>query len=250
MNAIETHELTKAYDSFLFWQGAPVLDKLTIEVPEGKVFGYLGPNGAGKTTTLKLLLGLTRPTGGAALVLGQPLGSIDARRRIGYLPENPTYYGYMKASEFLNYYARIFHMPRKERKERIVELLDYVGLADHASSRLKTFSQGMKQRIGLAQAILNDPDLLLLDEPMTGLDPLGRKQFKELIRKSSSEDGKTVFFCSHVLADVEEICDAVAIIARGKLLVIDDLQNLLNKELKETLEEFFIRIVEESEGKR
>ncbi len=249
MYAVETYELTKAYNKFLFWQSQPAVDRLTMNVPTGKVFGFLGPNGAGKTTTLRMLLGLTNPTGGAARILGEDTTNTAIRSRVGYLAETPAYYAYLKAREFLDYYGRIFHMPRLERKKKIAELLDYVGLAEHASSKLKTFSRGMIQRVGLAQAMLNDPDLLLLDEPMTGLDPIGRRQFKDLIRRICQEDGKTVFFCSHVLADAEQICDMVGIISEGRLLVMDSIHKLPRAE-GETLEEFFIRIVSESKEKQ
>ncbi len=226
MNAIETYNLSKTYDSFFFWKGRPALDRLTMAVPEGKIFGFLGPNGAGKTTTLKLLLGLLHPSTGGGRLLGEEMGSSKSKERLGYLSEKPTYYDYLKASEFLNYYAKIFHIGRAERKRRIAELLDRVGLAEHHSSKLKTFSHGMLQRVGLAQAMLNDPDLLLLDEPIVGLDPLGRKQFKNIIKQASREQGKTIFFCSHILADVEEICDMVGILCRGHLLIMDEVHNL------------------------
>ncbi|MFC1672239.1 ABC transporter ATP-binding protein [Planctomycetota bacterium] len=202
------------------------MDRLTMAVPEGKIFGFLGPNGAGKTTTLKLLLGLLHPSGGGARILAEEMGSRKAKERLGYLSEKPTYYGYLKATEFLNYYAKIFGIGRAERKRRIEDLLDRVGLQEHHQSKLKTFSHGMLQRVGLAQAMLNDPDLLLLDEPIVGLDPLGRKQFKNIIKQASREEGKTVFFCSHILADVEEICDMVGILCRGHLLVMDEVHNL------------------------
>jgi len=219
VNAIETYNLSKTYDSFFFWKGRPALDRLTMAVPEGKIFGFLGPNGAGKTTTLKLLLGLLHPSAGGGRLLGEDMGSSKAKERLGYLSEKPTYYGYLKANEFLNYYAKIFHIGRAERKQRIGELLDRVGLAEHHQSKLKTFSHGMLQRVGLAQAMLNDPDLMLLD-------PLGRKQFKNIIKQASREQGKTVFFCSHILADVEEICDMVGILCKGHLLVMDEVHNL------------------------
>jgi ABC-2 type transport system ATP-binding protein len=226
VNAIETYNLSKTYDTFFFWKGRPALDRLTMAVPEGRIFGFLGPNGAGKTTTLKLLLGLLHPSAGGGRLLGEDMGSSKAKERLGYLSEKPTYYGYLKASEFLNYYAKIFHIRRGERKKRIDELLDRVGLVEHHSSKLKTFSHGMLQRVGLAQAMLNDPDLLLLDEPIVGLDPLGRKQFKNIIKRASREEGKTIFFCSHILADVEEICDMVGILCRGHLLIMDEVHNL------------------------
>ena len=237
MPAIETSNLTKVYNRLLPGKSLLALDGLTMEVPEGKVFGYLGHNGAGKTTTLKVLLGLTHPTEGSARILGKPLGGSGVHHRIGYLPESPRFYGYLDASEFLDYSAKFYRMSRGERQERVSEMLDYVGLAESASRKLKSFSRGMLQRVGLAQAMLHDPDLLLLDEPMSGLDPVGRKQVKDLIKRLCVEEGKTVLFCSHVLSEVEQVCDVVAILSDGRLVVQDSLDELLHlQEVVMTLE--------------
>jgi ABC-2 type transport system ATP-binding protein len=237
MAIIETVELSKVYGSLLPGRSHVALDRLTMLVPERGIFGFLGPNGAGKTTTLKLLLGLTSPSSGTGRVLGQELGEPEVRRKIGYLAENPGFYDYLRADEFLDYCGRFFRIGRRERRARVDELLDYVGLKGHGSEKLKSFSKGMLQRVGLAQALINDPELLLLDEPMGGLDPIGRKQFKDLIRKACREDGKTVFFCSHVLAEVEEVCDHVAILADGRLLTQDRIDKLqLLKEITLTVD--------------
>lgn len=226
MPVIETIDLTKEYGSLLPGRSHLAVDRLTMTVPEGEIFGFLGPNGAGKTTTLKLLLGLTEPSAGSGRVLGREIGEPEVRNRVGYLAENPGFYDYLRAEEFLDYCARFYRMSRRERRARVPELLEYVGLAEKGGQKLKSFSKGMLQRVGLAQALINDPDLLLLDEPMSGLDPIGRKQFKDLIRRACREDRKTVFFCSHVLAEVEEVCDRVAILADGRLLTQDRVDKL------------------------
>lgn len=225
--AIQTDKLTKVYGSIIPGREQLALDGLTLRVPPNDIFGFLGPNGAGKTTTLKLLLGLSEPTSGEGEVLGNPLGDPDIHKNIGYLAENPTFYDYLRAGEFLDYCGKFFRLGRRERRDRIEELLEYVGLENHKSEKLGSFSKGMLQRVGLAQALINDPELLLLDEPMGGLDPMGRKQFKDLIRRACEEEGKTVFFCSHVLAEVEQVCDRVAIVSEGRLLTQDTLDNLL-----------------------
>ncbi len=226
-HTIQTNELTKVYSSIIPGRQQVALDRLSMSVPSGEVFGFLGPNGAGKTTTLKLLLGLSEPTSGTGEILGKSIGDPAIREEIGYLAENPTFYDYLCADEFLKYCAKFFRLGRKERARRADRLLDYVGLSDNKSEKLSSFSKGMLQRVGLAQALINDPQLLLLDEPMSGLDPMGRKQFKDLIRHACQDEGKTVFFCSHVLAEVEEVCDRVAILSEGRLLTQDTLDNLL-----------------------
>lgn len=227
MAVIETSDLTKVYGSIVPGRNHIAVDRLTMEVPSGRIFGFLGPNGAGKTSTLKLFLGLSEPTSGEGTILGQPLGAPAVRQRIGYLAENPSFYEYLRATEFLDYCGKFFDIGRRERRRRVDQLLDYVGLAEQGSEKLKSFSKGMLQRVGLAQALINDPDLLLLDEPMSGLDPLGRKQFKDLIRRACRDDGKSVFFCSHVLAEVEEVCDQVAILSNGRLLTQGNIESLL-----------------------
>ena len=225
--ALTTFELTKDY-SVGFWRKRPyrALDCLTLEVREGEVFGFLGPNGAGKTTTLKLLMQLVFPTAGRAEMLGRPLGDLAAKRRIGYLPENPYFYDYLTAEELLMYFGALFGYDAAERRRRTSHLLDLVGIAAERRLQLRKFSKGMLQRVGIAQALLNDPDLVILDEPMSGLDPLGRRDVRALIL-SLRDRGCTVFFSSHVLSDAEALCSRVAILARGRLVASGDLNEML-----------------------
>ncbi len=189
---------------------------ISLDVERGEIFGFLGPNGAGKTTTIKMLMGLIHPSAGEGTVLGAPLGDKSARSHIGFLPEHPYFYEHLKPLEFLEFYGSLFSMTARERRRRSLELIDRVGL-NHAMGRpLRKFSKGMVQRIGLAQALINDPDLVVLDEPMSGLDPMGRKDVRDIIFELK-ERGKTVFFSSHILQDVEMICDRVSILVQGRL---------------------------------
>jgi ABC-2 type transport system ATP-binding protein len=218
MLAVETHELTKDYPVG-FWRRRAhrALDRLTLDVEPGEVFGFLGPNGAGKTTTLKLLMGLVFPTAGEARLLGRPLGDVSARRRIGYLPENPYLYDYLTAEELLGYFAGLFGYGPAARRSRTARLLDDLGVGAERRLPLRKFSKGMLQRVGIAQALINDPELVIFDEPMSGLDPLGRRDVRALIL-SLRDRGCTVFFSSHVLADAEALCSRVAILAGGRLV--------------------------------
>jgi ABC-2 type transport system ATP-binding protein len=218
VNAIEAQELTKDYQEG-FWRKRHrrALDHLSLAVEQGEVFGFLGPNGAGKTTTLKLLLQLIYPTSGRAFILDRPAGDVAARRRIGYLPENPYFYDYLTAEELLTYFAALFGYGPGERRRRVSRVLDRLGIADTRALPLRKFSKGMLQRLGLAQAILNDPEVLFLDEPMSGLDPLGRRDVRQLIL-DMRDRGVTVFFSSHILADAEALCTRVGILARGRLV--------------------------------
>ncbi len=202
----------------------------TLIVHEGETFGLLGPNGAGKTTLLKTLLGIVRPTSGRALILGQPIGDRSVRQRIGYLPENAYYYDYLTGWEFLQLIASIFEIPASVQKKRIPELLDLVGLDRKTAQKkqLRQYSKGMMQRIGIAQALINDPELVFLDEPMSGLDPIGRYQVREIIQ-SLKQQGKTIFFNSHILSDVEQICDRIALLAQGELLCVGSLEQILGR---------------------
>jgi ABC-2 type transport system ATP-binding protein len=215
--AIRTRELTK---DFLvgFWRPRPyrALDRLSIEVGSGEVFGFLGPNGAGKTTTLKLLMQLVFPTSGEAEILGRPAGDVAVRRRIGYLPENPYFYDHLTAEELLDYYGRLFGMTAAERRTRIGGTLDRLGIGAERRLQLRKFSKGMLQRVGLAQALLNDPEVIFLDEPMSGLDPLGRRDVRALMLELR-DAGRTIFFSSHILSDAEALCSQVAIVAKGRL---------------------------------
>jgi ABC-2 type transport system ATP-binding protein len=225
--AIETIELTKDY-AVGFWRKRPrrALDRLSLQVEAGEVFGFLGPNGAGKTTTLKLLLQLVFPTSGEARILGRPPGDLDAKRRLGYLPENPYFYDYLTAEELLTYFGGLLGLNAVERRRRVASLLDEVGIASERRLQLRKFSKGMLQRVGIAQALLNEPDLVILDEPMSGLDPLGRRDVRELILRLRDR-GCTVFFSSHVLSDAEALCSRVAILARGRLVASGRLSEML-----------------------
>lgn len=226
---VQTSNLRKVYRTG-FWmnQKLVTLQNCSLQIYQGETFGLLGQNGAGKTTLLKILLGIVRPTSGTGLLLGKPLGDRTVKQRVGYLPENPYFYDYLTGWEFLQYAASLFKIPSHIQKKRIPELLDIVGLAQSAARKkhLRQYSKGMLQRIGMAQALINDPDVVFLDEPMSGLDPLGRYQIREIIQSLKAQ-GKTIFFNSHVLSDVEKICDRVAILARGELLCIGSLHDLL-----------------------
>jgi ABC-2 type transport system ATP-binding protein len=218
VRALATHELTKEY-AVGFWRKRPylALDRLTLDVEAGEVFGFLGPNGAGKTTTLKLLMQLVFPTSGQAEMLGRPLGDLSVKRRLGYLPENPYFYDYLTAEELLKYFAALFGYPHAECRARASRLLDEVGIGAERRLQLRKFSKGMLQRVGIAQALINDPELVIFDEPMSGLDPLGRRDVRALILRLRDR-GCTVFFSSHVLSDAEALCSRVAILARGRLV--------------------------------
>jgi ABC-2 type transport system ATP-binding protein len=228
VQALATTDLSKDY-AVGFWRKRPyrALDRLTLAVEPGEVFGFLGPNGAGKTTTLKLLMRLVFPTSGSAELLGRPLGDRDARRRIGYLPENPYFYDYLTAEELLRYFAGLFGLSRAEGRARAARLLDEVGLGAERRLQLRKFSKGMLQRVGIAQALINDPELVIFDEPMSGLDPLGRRDVRSLILRLRDR-GCTVFFSSHVLSDAEALCSRVAILAKGKLVAAGRLSDLVD----------------------
>jgi len=230
--AIETEHLTK---DFLvgFWRPRPyrALDGLTLTVEPGEVFGFLGPNGAGKSTTLKLLMQLLYPTAGHARILGRPAGDVSVRRRLGFLAENPYFYDYLTAEEVLIYFARLFGFHGADARARAGRVLDEVGIGAERRLRLRQFSKGMLQRVGVAQAIINDPDVLFLDEPMSGLDPLGRRHVRDLILRLRAR-GATVFFSSHILADAEALCSKVAILAQGRLVAAGRVSDMVAFEVK------------------
>ena len=225
--AIRIEELTKDY-AIGFWRRRPyrALDRLTLDIEPGEVFGFLGPNGAGKTTTLKLLMQLIYPTSGRAEILGSPVGDVAVRQRIGYLPENPSFYDYLTAEELLNYFGELFGLDAVERRKRVTTLLDRVGIGAERKLQLRKFSKGMIQRIGIAQALLNDPEVIFLDEPMSGLDPLGRRDVRSLILELRDQ-GRTIFFSSHILADAEALCRRVAVVAGGRLAAAGRLADIL-----------------------
>jgi ABC-2 type transport system ATP-binding protein len=215
---------------------------LNLSVGQGEVFGFLGPNGAGKTTTMNVLLGFVPPTAGEAFIFGVSVREPIARQRIGYLPELTYYYKFLTAEEILRFYGKIFRMPRAQMEPRIDTVLKLVEL-EHARKRpIKTYSKGMQQRVGLAQALINDPDLLVLDEPTSGLDPLGRMKVREIIHRLKSE-GKTVFFSSHELGEVETVCDRVAILQLGELKAEGRVQDLVQQHQCANLEQVFLKII-------
>jgi ABC-2 type transport system ATP-binding protein len=280
---VETRKLTKIYRDFWGRQKKIALRALNLQVYRGEIFGLLGPNGSGKTTTIKLLLGLLFATDGDALVFGQPAGEVKKNERIGYLPEESYLYRFLNAEETLDFYGRLFKMEPAVRRKRAQELIDTVGLSADKKRILKEYSKGMRQRIGLAQALINDPELVILDEPTSGLDPLGTRWMKDLIIGLRNE-GKTIIMCSHRLEDVQDICDRVAILSEGELQKFGSVRSLLEnvqqvelrasgvqlnetlqRELEElfarhggkiesighpttTLEELFVRIIEESKA--
>src|SRR5690348_1940230 len=217
MAAIEISNLEKTY-TVGFWRKRPkrALKPLTLNVQDGEIFGFLGPNGAGKTTTLKILMGLVFPTAGTARILDRDWTEAEVKAQIGFLPEQPYFYDYLTAHELLDYYGQLSGVPAKDRKRRIDEVLARVGLTDVRGVQLRKFSKGMLQRAGIAQAILHDPKLVFFDEPMSGLDPLGRREVRDLMEQLKHE-GKTVFFSTHILSDAEALCDRVAIIHQGEL---------------------------------
>jgi ABC-2 type transport system ATP-binding protein len=228
MLALEIQDLSKTY-SVGFWKKRPrcVLKPLSLSVQQGEVFGYLGPNGAGKTTTLKLLMGLVYPTTGTARIFGRSIDDTSAKLDIGFSPEQPYFYDHLTAQELLEYYGQLSGIPAAERKRRAGATLARVGLKDIELLQLRKFSKGMLQRVSLAQAILHDPKFLFLDEPMSGLDPIGRREVRDLIQELKDE-GKTVFFSTHILSDAETLCDRVAILNQGELRGIGIVRELLS----------------------
>jgi len=225
-SAIEIKALEKTY-SVGFWRKRPrrALLPLTLEVNQGEIFGYLGPNGAGKTTTLKLLMSLIYPSGGSARILGRELSDPGMKAQIGYLPEHPYFYDYLTGPELLEYYAQLSGVEARGRGKRIAAMLERVGLRDVARLQLRKYSKGMLQRVGIAQAILHEPRVVFLDEPMSGLDPMGRREVRDLIQ-GLKDEGRTVFFSTHILSDAEALCDRVAVLHRGELKAVGTVSQL------------------------
>lgn len=236
MDAIVLDRVTKTIKPNWPWKlPTAILQELSFSVARGEIFGFLGPNGAGKTTTLKILLGLTRQTSGRVEVFGSPAGAVEAHRRIGFLPESPYFYDYLTAEEFLRFYGRLAGLDGVKLNQRIGSLLETLGLKEARHRQLRRFSKGMLQRIGLAQVLIHDPELLILDEPMSGLDPVGRKEVRDLILQLR-EQGKTVFFSTHIIPDVETICDRVAVIVKGQIVASGRVDELVGHERTRSVE--------------
>jgi ABC-2 type transport system ATP-binding protein len=230
--AIEIRDLTKVYRGDLGEKGTLALDSLNCQIHTGEVYAFIGPNGAGKTTTIKCLTRLIHPTRGEIRIFGKEAGRREAMERIGYLPEQPQLYGHLSGREFLDFIGRLFNLPGKIRRKRIEKNLERVGLRDNGDTAIRAYSRGMVQRLGLAQALINDPGLLILDEPMASLDPVGRKDFRDLIMECKNS-GKTIFFSSHILSDAEMIADRVAILHRGKLVTQNRMDEIIRSSVQE-----------------
>ncbi|MDH4270859.1 MAG: ABC transporter ATP-binding protein [Candidatus Aminicenantes bacterium] len=227
---LEVDNLAKAFTPGFIPKKREILKGISFSVAAGEIFGYLGPNGAGKTTTLKCILGLIFPDRGKIEIFGHPHLSMKGREQLGYLPENPYFYDYLTGAEFLDFYARLFGLKKRDKEDKIAGLLRLVGMEKACDLQLRKFSRGMLQRIGLAQALINDPTLLFLDEPLGGLDPLGRKELRDIIVRLKQE-GKTIFLCSHILQDIEMICDRVAIIVGGRVISQGSLRDLISEKV-------------------
>jgi len=232
---LKTEALRKTFKVGFWGRQVTALEGLDLEVRQGEVFGFLGPNGAGKTTTLKMLMGLIYPTSGQAWLFGKPIGDREAKARLGFLPESPYFYDYLTGTEFLRFYGELFGLSGPVMKQRIDELLELVGMTHAKDLQLRKFSKGMLQRIGIAQALINDPELVVLDEPMSGLDPIGRKEIRDLILRLK-ESGKTIFFSSHILHDAEMLCDRVSILVKGRLVAMGRVSDLLGADSTHSIE--------------
>ncbi|MCP5069369.1 MAG: ABC transporter ATP-binding protein [bacterium] len=229
MTVIKTKNLQKTFRTGFWMRAVEAVKGVDLEVREGEIFGFIGPNGAGKTTTIKMITSLILPTAGEAWIRGVPVSDPESRACLGFLPEGTFFHDYLTGREFLEFHGALLGIPKEVRSERIPKLLERVGIPDAADQQIRRYSKGMRQRVGLAQALIGDPDVVILDEPMSGLDPLGRKDVRDLIL-SLRDDGKSVFFSSHILQDAEVICDQVAIILHGKIVTQGYLDELLGQE--------------------
>jgi ABC-2 type transport system ATP-binding protein len=230
MSTIRAEGLRKTFRTGFLMRAVEAVSCVDLDVAEGSIYGFIGPNGAGKTTTIKMLTGLIQPSGGRAWINGVPVSNPDCRQGLGFLPEGTFFHEYLTGAEFLDFHARLLNLPKDVRRERIPRLLERVGIARAADMRIRRYSKGMRQRVGLAQTLIGEPDVLILDEPMTGLDPLGRRDVRDLIL-SLRDEGKTVFVTSHILGDAELICDQVAIIMNGRIVSEGVLDELLGQEV-------------------
>jgi ABC-2 type transport system ATP-binding protein len=235
MTPLRIEGLTKEFRLGFGRQRVVAVDRLDLAVEQGEIFGFLGPNGAGKTTTLKLLLGLLFPTAGKAWILERPIEEVAVKQHVGFLPEAPYFYEYLTAGEFLTFYGQLFGLNGSALEKKIDALLEMVALAEARTLPLRKFSKGMLQRIGLAQALINDPELVILDEPMSGLDPIGRREVRDIILRLRAE-GKTIFFSSHILPDVEMICDRVGILVKGRLRAVGAVHDLIGTDAVTSVE--------------
>ena len=244
---IQTTNLSKELTSSLLRRKVRILSGLNLSVGKGETFGLIGPNGAGKTTSIKLMLGLMRPTEGTVEILGMPAGDKRALARVGFLPENPYFYSHLTGREFLDFVAQLFGLGSRDRKERSAELLETVRLTEAADMQMRKYSKGMLQRLGIAQSLINRPDLVFWDEPMSGLDPIGRRDVRQILF-GLKEKGTTIFFNSHLLPDVNEVCDRVGVMNKGRLVVQEEVKNISAGGNYKDLEDFFLEFVSKDES--
>lgn len=242
---VKVDHLRKVFKVGFWGRRVTAVDGLSLEVRSGEIFGFLGPNGAGKTTTIKMLMGLIYPSGGTATVFGRPVGDSTAKSKVGFLPESPYFYDYLTGQEFLKFYGHLFGLLGAALEKRVDELLEVVGMTHARDLQLRKFSKGMLQRVGIAQALINDPELVILDEPMSGLDPIGRKEVRDLILRLK-ETGKTVMFSSHILHDAELLCDRVAMIMKGKLVACGHVSELIAGDTTQEVEMVIDRLLPEA----
>ncbi|MCC7528648.1 MAG: ABC transporter ATP-binding protein [Candidatus Melainabacteria bacterium] len=244
---IQTTNLSKELTSSLLRRKVRILSGLNLSVAKGETFGLIGPNGAGKTTSIKLMLGLMRATEGKAEILGMPAGDKRALAQVGYLPENPYFYSHLTGREFLDFAGQLFGLGSRERKDRSKELIETVSLAEAADMQMRKYSKGMLQRLGIAQSLINRPAVIFWDEPMSGLDPIGRRDIRQILF-GLKEKGTTIFFNSHLLPDVNEVCDRVGVINKGRLIVQEEVKNISAGGSYKDLEDFFLEVINKSES--